>query len=222
MKNRIEGFCLFIMVIGLIGFFINRYSLILNQFLNFITQKDFLIAFWSSIFSTGVIAVIVAICVTYFTPLFKYPKLILVVKQEGSYNDKIKIAQKPDGDYEASFRLAIKNIGSQTFKPNEGYWHVYFPNVEKIECLNGAGAFIAQGENNHLRDLIKLPVYPKSFLDFGPEYKFLIKKDVMGKPSIHYFFETDYGYFPKSVKLNQQTGAVAFSDMESIELEWPK
>jgi hypothetical protein len=67
-----------------------------------------------------------------------------------------------------------------------------------------------------------LPVYPKSFLDFGPEYKFLIKKDAMEKASVRYFFETDYGYFPKSVKLNQKTGAVAFSDMGSIELEWPK
>jgi hypothetical protein len=195
---------------------------IIWQFINFITQKDFLIAFWSSIFSAGVIAVIAAIIVNYFTPLFKYPELILVVKQKGFYNDKIEISQRPDGNYEASFRLAIKNIGNQTFKPNEGYWHVYFPNAEKMESLNGSDGFIAQGENNHLRDLINFPVYPKSFLDFGPEYKLVILKDAIRKTSVHYFFETNYGYFPKSVKLDQKTGAVAFSDMGYIELEWTK
>lgn len=195
---------------------------IIYQIQSFIMQKDFLIAFWSSIFSAGVIAVLAAWFVNIFTPLFKYPELTLVVKQEGFYNDKIKVSQRPDGDYEASFSLAIKNIGSQTFKPKEGYWHVYFPNAEKIETLNQSVGFVAQGEKSHLRDLINLPVYPKSFLDFGPEYKFLIKKSSLEKVGVYYFFETDYGYFPKTVKLNQKTGAVAFWDMGSIKLEWSR
>jgi hypothetical protein len=197
-------------------------SPIINQFQSFITQKDFLIAFWSSVFSAILIAFMIAIFVNYFTPLFRHPELVLVVKQGGFYNDKLKITQRPDGDYEASFMLAIKNIGSKTLKASEGYWHVYFPNTDKIETLAGAQDFIAQGESNHLRDLINLPIYPKSFSDFGPEYKFIIKKDAVKKAAIYYFLATDYGYFPKTVKLDQKTGFVAFFDMGSIALEWPK
>ncbi|TAM40452.1 hypothetical protein EPN54_02645 [bacterium] len=192
-----------------------------SKTLSLMPQNDFKIAFWANVYSSLLITVMVAIFINYFTPLFKHPELIIVVKQNSFYSNKIKITQKPDGNYEASFRLAIKNIGSKTFRANGGYWHVYFPSAEKIETLNGAGGFIAQGENNHLRDLINLPVYPKSFLDFGPEYKLLIKKDALRKTSIRYFFETDYGYFPNSVRLDQKTGAVLFSDMGSIEFEQP-
>lgn len=109
--------------------------------------------------------------------------------------------------------MAIKNVGNQAFKASEGYWHVYFPNVGAMESSDGAAAFLALGETNHLRDLINLPIYSKAFLDFGPEYKFLVKKDIQGKVFVNYFFSTNYGYFPKTVKLNEKTGIVAFSDM---------
>jgi len=191
----------------------------INQFCGFILQRDFLISFWSSIFSTVFISLVVALMVNYYTPLFKYPKLILVVKQEGFYRDSIKISERADGDYEAQFTLAIKNRGNQTLRPNEGYWHVYFPDA-KAEAQKGAESFLAIKEDNHFRDLIRLPIYPKSFVDFGPEYKLLIKKDNINKARIRFFFATNYGYFPKSVKINQKTGAVAFSDMGSIQFDW--
>jgi len=187
--------------------------------LQFIGQPDFQIAFWSSIFSTGIIALITALYVNFFTPLFKTPELSLVVKQDGVYVNKIKISKREDGDYETSFRLAIKNGGNKTFKANHGYWHLYFPVTEKIEGFGDASPLVVPGENGHLRDVINLSVYPKSFLDFGPEYKLLIKKERIGSVSIRYFFETDYGYFPKTINLNQKTGLVLFTDMGLIELD---
>lgn len=131
-----------------------------------------------------------------------------------------------NGDYEASFRLSIKNSGNKTFKANEGYWHVYFENSNEISYIGGAESFTTYGEKTHQRDIINLPIYPGSFLDIGPEYKYIFKKVGEGpgnlnpKP-IRYFFETDYGYFPKSVKMDPKTGAVLYNNMGSIFFEMP-
>lgn len=193
----------------------------INTVIDFVFQTDFQIAFWSNLLSDAGFAIILAILIKCFTSVFNHPELTMVVKQKGEYGDQIKIEKRKDGDYEASFMLAIKNRGNETFKANEGFWHLYFPNAEKIEILDGANT-IASGETNHLRDLINLPIYPKSFLDFGPEHRMIIKKELFEKISVHYFFSTNYGYFPKTVKLDQKTAFVPFSTMGKIEFIWPK
>jgi hypothetical protein len=187
----------------------------------FISQKDFVISFWSSVLSTALVTVLIWLYLKIFTRLFRYPKLTLVIKQDGIYSQKIKITKTSNGDYEASFRLAIKNDGKETFESNKGYWHLFFLNAEKMETLKGADVFLVQGETNHLRDIISFPIYPKSFLDFGPEIKFQIKKQSQETVFAHYFFATDFGYFPKSISLNQESGQVEFSKMGLLELEWP-
>lgn len=137
---------------------------------DFIVSRDFQIAFWSAILSSLIVTGLVAFIVYHYTDLLKTPKLTFVVKQGQFYSDKVVLFQGADGDYEASFRLSIKNSGSEVFKAEEGYWHIYFPNASGIENIGGSEAFHDSGQRTHLRDIINLPIYPNSFTDLGPEY----------------------------------------------------
>lgn len=182
---------------------------------NFISQNDFQVSFLSSLLSGITLSALVGLITYQFTNIFKRPKLSIVVKQGPFYRDEVIFTKRDDGDYEASFYLSIKNQGTQTVMPQEGYWHIYFPNALDVKPLEGPNLFSAQLEKSHLRDIINMPIFPSSFLDFGPEYKVHIPKDNKDW-DIRYFFETNYGYFPKSVKLNQKDGSVQYKDMGKI------
>lgn len=185
---------------------------------DFLLSREFQTSFWSGVLSALVVSVLIGFIVRHYTNIFKSPKLTLVVKQGAFYSNKVILSERPNGDYEASFRLSIKNNGSQTFKPGEGYWHVYFPNASGVENLEGSEMFSDPGQKTHLRDLIGLPIYQGSFTDFGPEYKLLIKRENVAQSGIRFFFETNYGYFPDDVKLNPETGAVLYEEMGLIEV----
>lgn len=178
----------------------------------FLIQKDFQVSFWSNLLADVVLTFVIVVLIRRFTSFFKSPKLKFVIKQEGFYRDKILLSKKADGDYEASFILAIRNDGNQMIKANEGYWHTYISTTENILVS-------AVGEKNHQRDLIKFPVYAKSFLDLEIEYNFRLKKENLIGNKIPYFFSTDYGYFPKTVKMDPKTGKILFKHMAYLEFE---
>lgn len=185
---------------------------------DFFASRDFQISFWSSIISSIVVSAIIGLVVYHFTTLFKTPKLTFVVKQGQFYSNKVVLLESANGDYEASFRLSVKNYGSEAFKSGEGYWHVYFPNASGVTNTGGTEVFQDSGQRTHFRDLINLPIYPDSFTDLGPEYKIYIKRENISKSGIRFFFQTNYGYFPKSVKIDSDTGAVKYEDMGYIEV----
>lgn len=177
----------------------------------FLTQEDFLISFWSNFLSDILIALIVAFIINKFTDLFRKPNLKFVVKQGGIYKDKITISKNSEGDYEAvGVVFAIKNSGNQIIKAGEGYWHTYI----KSEISN----FSAAGESHHQRDVLRYNVYPQSFTDLEVSYNFLIKKEEEIR-SIPYFFQTDYGMFPKTMKMNQTNGTVILNKMGQLQFE---
>ncbi len=152
------------------------------------------------------------------------PKLKFIIKQGPFYSGVVKLQKKENGDHEAIFRFAIKNLGEATFKPNEGYWHVYFPDADMVESIKGANGFESAMEPTHHRNIIDLPIHSGSVLDIGPEYRYIFKKESQGekelKPkSIYYWFETDYGNFPSSAKVNSKDGSVNYKDMGIINFE---
>lgn len=182
--------------------------------IHFLISTDFLVAFLSGM----LVFIFSAMWVNHVTGVFKKPTLKMTVKQISFYRDSILLTKKEDGNYEASFSLAIKNNGNKPIKQGEGYWHVYIPNENNpLRVL---------GEDNHIRDTIKYTCYPGNFLDISDaQYIFPIKKedlDKVLKTGIPYFFETDYGYFPDTIKIDQKTGAIFFKDMGSISVELPK
>lgn len=180
----------------------------------FLTQQDFAVSFWSNLLSTVLVSVVAALVVNRFTNIFKQPKLSLVVKQGGLYRNSVIVGKRADNKYEASFSLAINNTGNKAIETNEGSWHVYFPNASSTHMTGDDYSSI--GEPNHHRDYIRYPIFPKSFFDLGVEYKILIEEPNLTTIKIRYFFETIYGYFPSTVKLNPETGFVLFEDMEQI------
>lgn len=191
----------------------------MNKILQFLSARDFLVAFISNSISGLLVLLLGAILTYQFTLLFKKPKLSMVVKQGKEYSDSVLLTEDGSGNYEASFRLAIKNSGRGTLGINEGYWHAYFPNPEKIESDEHSQLLLASYEPSHSRDLITAPIYPDSFLDIGPEYKVQIKKENYSKAQLRYFFETTYGFFPSTVKRDQRTGLVPHDSMGEIKLK---
>lgn len=183
---------------------------IYNVALEFMGQMSFQEAFWSNLLAGLVIALFATFWINRATDLFKKPKLKFVVKQDGCYRDTILLSKGEDGDFEASFRLAIKNEGNQTLRAREGYWHTYILETEV------RSPFSVLGESNHQRGLIEDAIYPQSFTDFGHEWRFKIPEDKLDSAYIPYFFATDYGYFPSMVRLDQGTGKILFSDMGKI------
>lgn len=149
---------------------------------------------------------------------FRKPKLRMVVKHDRLYQNTIKVSRRDDGDFETSFRVAIKNDGNGILKQGEGYWHLYFPSVSKVVSDSESKQFISP-DLEHIRGLISLPVFQKSFLDIGPEFKFLVRKELIDNFKIYYFFETNYGYFPRTAKINSETAEVLYEDMSSIPIE---
>lgn len=173
-------------------------------------------AFWSNLLAGLLLAFVASIWINRATDFFKKPQLRLVVKQNGYYRDTILLSKRDDGDYEASFRLAIRNDGNQTLQARQGYWQTFILETE------GRSPFSVLGEENHQRGLIEDAVYPKSFTDFGHEWKFKIKKDNLKSADVPFFFSTDYGYFPKSVRVEPRTGKVLFAHMGSVGYELPE
>lgn len=178
--------------------------------LAFFGQSEFQMAFWSALLSSLIISLAAAVWLNRATDLLRKPRLRLVVKQDGFYRDSVLLSKRSDGDYEASFHLAIRNDGNQTLRPGQGYWHTYILETE------GKSPFSVAGEKNHQRDLIKDSIYSNSFTDIGHEWKFLIKKDKLKGSEIPYFFATDYGNFPKTVRMDSKTGIIPFKYMNQI------
>lgn len=177
---------------------------------------DFWTNFLSSLISSALIALISFYIINTFTPLFNRPDLKMIVKQDGIYRDTILLSENKNGDYEATFHFAIKNMGNKSIKSGEGYWHTY------IKDENSSSPFGAFGEKNHQRGSINGSIYPGSFFDLGVAWNFIIKKEDLPNAEVPYFFSTDYGYFPSIIKLDKTTGEVNKKDMYKIGYEIKK
>ena len=184
--------------------------IILDKIVVFIFGHDFQVSFWSGI----AVSVIVGFIVYQFTDIFKKPNLCFVVKQNGLYRDKILLTEEGK-NYKARFQFAIKNKGNKAIKSNEGYWHLYINTISPT-------IFSVPEEQDHNRDLIQGTVYPGSFLDVDIIYELTMKKEDVEKKRIPYFFSTDYGQYPKTAKIDSETGFILFKDMNFIEYELPK
>lgn len=181
--------------------------------------RDFTVSFWSNFLSSAIVVILFGTFIDQFTELTKKPLLKMVVKQEKVYSDKITFTKAKDGNYEASFRIAINNYGSKMLKPGEGYWHFYLPGVSEVSPDKEAGRFLSS-DKDHLRELINLPLFPKSFLDIGPEFRIKVIKDNVNSFKAYYFFETNYGYFPRTVVLDSKSGLVEYKKMTEIEVKF--
>jgi hypothetical protein len=190
-------------------------------------MDDFWVSFAANFLADLAIVVLVTVIAKDFYNLIlkPKPKLSFVVKQGPFYSDTIKLSRKEDGNYETSFNLVIKNSGNATLKSNEGYWHVFTPNADKLQYFNGAEGFAAAMEETHQRNSITSQIYPHSFLEVGLEYKYsFIKKEGEKnfKPQpLYYFFQTDYGNFPSTAKIDKKDGKVLYKDMGVIHFELP-
>ncbi|MFM2374429.1 MAG: hypothetical protein RLZZ234_424 [Candidatus Parcubacteria bacterium] len=177
---------------------------------DFIFGYDFQVSFWSGIAMSAVVGFVVY----QYTDVFKSPNLVFVVKQNGLYRDTIQLT-KDGKKYEARFQFAIKNIGNKAIKHNEGYWHLYLD-------VKNPTIFSAPEEINHSRGQINGTIYPSSFFDIGLVYELEINEENLSKAEIPYFFSTDYGQFPETAVINQETGEVLWKDMGYIKFEVPK
>ncbi|WP_193172999.1 hypothetical protein [Nisaea nitritireducens] len=191
-----------------------------NFIQGFVFSKEFQISLWSAIFSSVIVSVFIALIVNYYTNFFKSPDITMLVKQGDEYSDKLMFVEAPNGKYEATFKFSIRNKGTQVLKPEEGYWHIYLPSGWRINVdeEKGVPSYIDPGAPNHLRELIRLPVYPNSFTDLGEYFTFSIEKVHFNSPEIHFFFETNYGFFPDRIKRDRKTGLIKFDDFGKIKI----
>ncbi len=180
---------------------------------------SFISTFWSNLLSSATITILFGIFIDQFTELTKKPSLRMVIKQGRSYSDRIVLTCREDGNYETSFRIAIRNDGNKMLKPAEGYWHFYLPNAQDVKPDGEAAKFVSS-DNDHIRNCIDLPIFPKSFLDVGPEFKITIPKADVETFKVYYFFETNYGYFPKTISMDQNTGLIEFNRMTKIPIKY--
>lgn len=172
----------------------------------FFTQE----ALWTNVTAALIVALIIGLFAYFNTDFLHSPKLVMVVKQDGKYNEALTFTKRADGTYFASFVLAIKNEGNLAIKERGGYWHAF---------INATGSpFAVAGESNHQRDWIQHDVYPRSFTDIpGVVWNLTIAATEFEntKGSIPYFFATGKGYFPKTVSLDKD-GLVRFESMGHI------
>lgn len=180
------------------------------QVFGFILGYDFQVSFWSGI----AVSVVVGFVVYQYTNVFKFPNLFFVVKQNGSYRDTILLTDEGE-IYTARFQFSIKNTGNKPIKSDEGYWHLYLK-------VNSPTIFSAPEEDSHSRDIIKGTIYPGSFYDINLVYELKIKKEDLFKSEIPYFFSTDYGQYPKTAAVDQNTGTILFKNMGFIKFELPE
>ena len=183
---------------------------IIYQFLGFIFGYDFQVSFWSGI----AVSAVVTFVVYKYTDIFKKPNLGFVVKQNGLYRNTILLDEQ-DEKYKARFQFAIRNSGNKAIKNHEGYWHLYL--ADKSPTI-----YSAPEEIGHSRGMIEATIYPGSFLDINLVYELEIEKVHLEKSEIPYFFSTDYGQYPKTAILDQNTGLVLYKDMTHIKFELPE
>lgn len=188
--------------------------------LTYIQSQDFIENFWSNLASACVIAIFFGIFINQFTTIAKKPNLKMTIRQRGKCTNKIIFNLRDDGNYETSYRLAIQNSGNKVLKPQEGYWHYYLPGAIKTEIINNEdGKFLTMDEG-HYRDYITLPIYPKSFLDINMEHRHIVPKERKDNFKAYYFFETDYGFFPSTVKMDPNSSEVEYEKMGEMEVEF--
>jgi len=176
---------------------------------------DFQANFLANLLSDSIVAIFFGIWLIKFTELIKKPNLRIVVKQNGQYGNRI-VATKNGDQLKFIFTVAIHNTGNKTVKAGEGYWHLYFPGAAEVFNLGATAQIVDQ---NHIRDTVALPIFPKSFLDVGPEFRGVIKFSPQDKDKqfeVRYFLDTDYGRFPKAAKVDQKTGFVLYENMGVI------
>ena len=193
----------------------NEFIKRLMEAVNFLSSHDFQISFWSSIFSGLIVSGVIGFIVYQYTNVFKSPELSFVAKQDGFYRNTILLTKNVSGNYEANFQFAIKNSGSKTIEAGKGYWHLY------VETTSST-IFSDPGAPDHKRDIIQFPIYPNFFLDLPFIYKLDIKKEDVNKKEIPYFFQTIYGNYPDTVRMDLDTGKILFKDMGLIGFELPK
>ena len=169
-------------------------------------------SFWPNFWADLIIAIIFGTLISEYTSLTKTPKLRMSIKQEGLCARNIKFSLNENGEYDASFNLAAHNSGNKMLKSQEGYWHIYFSNGVQVQMSGSETYELIDG--NHVRNIILLPIYPNSFLDIGPQFKIRVKS--LENFSVHYFFSTEYGYFPGTVRMNQETARVEYETMGKI------
>jgi hypothetical protein len=157
---------------------------------------------------------IVGFVIYQYTSIFKSPKLNFVVKQNGFYRDTILLSEEGE-NYKARFQFAIKNTGNKALKAGEGYWHLFIH-------TNSPTIFSAPEEQNHNRGFITGTVYEGSFFDIDLIYELNLKKEDLTRAEISYFFSTDYGQYPKTAKLDPNSGKVLYKNMSYIRFELPE
>lgn len=184
-----------------------------HQVVDFLLSPDFQVSFWSALFSGLIVSAVVAFIAYQYTDIFKSPNLSFVVKQGGHYRKTILLNEEGE-NYKARFQFAIKNNGNKPVKNGQGYWHLYID-------VKSPTIFSAPEEIGHSRGPIDGTIYPGSFFDINLIYELSIKKDSVEKSEIPYFFNTDFGQYPRTATVDSSTGKVNFESMGHIKFEIP-
>lgn len=187
--------------------------------------------FWSSLVSNIIVVGLLSLFLPWYIAYTKRPKkLEFFFRNSGSDSVYLKKIESDEIKYELD--LAIRHPSGHSFI-NGVYWHLYFPkNLNPITTPLELNTLPRQQEEKgisenwvHFSGKIANPIFTGTTQAFL--YKFsgaLASNNEQGsgndKVTIHYYFSTEYGNYPRTVKFpNSASGAIDIATTGELYIE---
>ena len=81
--------------------------------------------------------------------------------QNGFEVSEIKTMKRDDGKYEFSVKIYVENYGNKWLNKEEGYWHIFFPDIEiRLDMFFAVQAHYFQALNTRSAETADHHAYP--------------------------------------------------------------
>jgi hypothetical protein len=162
-------------------------------------SSSFLSSFSSSVFAALIAAFLFGIIFPWYLDYRKRPKLHFISRI--SRERKWTMKKTDNKQWTATLLLAIKNEARATFK--NYYWHLLVPTAlspQPVSPLETSQPRMELTTENliHCYGELQSPLFSKS--SFAFPYNFAIRSHSPGQWLICYYFNTEFGSFPKKAK----------------------
>lgn len=170
--------------------------------------------FWSNLTSSLIVATLLSILLPRYLSYIKRPKKLDFFLRE-SRSDSIKAIKQSTGTFKYVIEPVFRHLSGETFR-DDIYWHMHIPKFLNpvVESL-GPDTLPMQREEKtgdgeilmHFSGKFPGPIFTGTTHAF--HYKFsgtfeltAEQKQKNSKIIIYYFFSTEYGNYPRSVKFS--------------------
>jgi len=182
-------------------------------------------AFLSNLAADIIVGIILTLLVPFYLGWLKKPRNLNFIFSETSTDSQLMKLEA--GIYSCTIHPIFEHGGGNPFL-NEIFWHLYFPEMLKVEVIDfrslGKPLENTRGGYRHIYGSVDKNIYEKTKLELP--YKFVCKfspaSTTVKKIEIKYFLSTEFGYFPRGLLINHgNTGSKTLNTMSKLTLEIP-